>query len=417
MQMELPNASVYLDIRRKKQNGLFPVKLRVYYKEQRKLYPTEFELSEETFERSYGVNKPRQEYKELKRKLVALETKANESIAELKSFSFPAFEKKMFRANSDRNNVIYHYEQYIGKLKEQSQIGTAESYQQSLKSIKAFLKSNSKQVEIKKLPFEQITPDFLNQYENWMEEQGRSKTTVGIYLRPLRAVFNAAIEEGDIEKELYPFSRRKYKVPAGRNIKKALNREALKALFHYPLPENSHREKARDFWFLSYNCNGINVRDIAELKFKNLRADVIVFLRTKTKNTTKSDSKPIVVPLTDFIRQIIVKYGNANSNPENYIFPIFKSARTEEEKRVAVKNFTRFINQHIKPVGKAVGITDDISTYWARHSFTTMAIRNGASMEYIQESLGHNDLKTTINYWGGFEENVKREIADKLMDF
>ena len=68
-------------------------------------------------------------------------------------------------------------------------------------------------------------------------------------------------------------------------------------------------------------------------------------------------------------------------------------------------------------IAKDAGVTESISTYWARHSYSTMAIRNGASMEYLQESLGHQDMKTTLNYFSGFEDKVKREVANKLMDF
>lgn len=415
--MEQPKISIYLDARRKKQSGLYPVKLRLYHGGQAKLYNTDFELSEEGFEKSYLSPKPRAEYKELKLKLTALENKAAAVAKEMKAFSFPAFEKKMFRAHGESNNVIWHYEAYIEKLKQEGRIGTAESYQQSINSIKAFVKSKGRRAAINRLPFEEITPEFLNGYENWMTGNGKSQTTVGIYLRPLRAVFNAAIEAGDVDKETYPFSRRKYQVPAGRNVKKALSKEALRALYTYPIENNAYVEKARDFWFLSYQCNGMNIRDIAELKMKNLSADVISFVRTKTERTTKGNTKPIVVPLTGFIRQIITKYGNPDAGADSYVFPILKTGMNETQKRAAVKNFTRFINQHLKPLAKAAGLSEEISTYWARHSFTTMAIRNGASMELIQESLGHNDLKTTMNYWGGFEEAAKRDIADKLMDF
>jgi integrase/recombinase XerD len=38
-------------------------------------------------------------------------------------------------------------------------------------------------------------------------------------------------------------------------------------------------------------------------------------------------------------------------------------------------------------------------------------------MEFIQDSLGHKDMKTTMNYWDGFEESVKRDISEKIMDF
>jgi site-specific recombinase XerD len=52
-----------------------------------------------------------------------------------------------------------------------------------------------------------------------------------------------------------------------------------------------------------------------------------------------------------------------------------------------VKNFTRFVNQHLKKLAKSLGITEDISTYFARHSFATIAIRSGASMEFVSETL------------------------------
>lgn len=416
MAVPAPKVSIYLDVRRPKPNTIYPVRLRVHYNGQTRMFSAGFKVSEDAFEKAQQP-KPRAEAKELKWQLSAIEEKAAAIIKDLKPFSFPEFEKKMFRASGESSNAIWHYDAYIDKLKKAGRIGTAESYQQSLNSLKAFVKSGGKRTNISGIPFESITPDFLNRYESWMLERGKSKTTVGIYLRALRAIFNVAIEEGDIDKALYPFSRRKYQVPAGRNIKKALSKDALKNLFNYPTEGNEYAEKARDFWFLSYLCNGMNIRDIAELKGKNVSEEVISFVRTKTERTTKGNTKPIVVPITGFIRQMIAKYGTPNTSTEDYLFPILKTGMSEEKKRAAVKNFTRFINQHLKPLAKAAGLSEEISTYWARHSFTTMAIRNGASMEMIQESLGHNDLKTTMNYWGGFEEAAKREIADKLLDF
>ena len=45
------------------------------------------------------------------------------------------------------------------------------------------------------------------------------------------------------------------------------------------------------------------------------------------------------------------------------------------------------------------------------------AIRKGASMEFISEALNHSNLKTTKNYFAGFEDDKKKEFADSLMDF
>ena len=64
-----------------------------------------------------------------------------------------------------------------------------------------------------------------------------------------------------------------------------------------------------------------------------------------------------------------------------------------------------------------VAIDENISTYYARHSFSTNAIRSGASMELVSEQLGHADLKTTQNYFSGFEDDSIEDLTKKLMNF
>jgi len=82
----------------------------------------------------------------------------------------------------------------------------------------------------------------------------------------------------------------------------------------------------------------------------------------------------------------------------------------------AVQNFTRYVNQHLAKLCKANDLPI-ISTYWARHSFATVAVRKGASMEFMRESLGHSDMKTTLNYFAGFDDEAKKELALSIMDF
>jgi len=47
----------------------------------------------------------------------------------------------------------------------------------------------------------------------------------------------------------------------------------------------------------------------------------------------------------------------------------------------------------------------------------TNAIRKGASMELVSEALNHHDLKVTQNYFAGFEDEQKKDLARKLTDF
>eukprot|EP01037_Dinobryon_pediforme_P018687 gene18687-18987_t len=407
--------NLYLDERKIETGEKAPVKLRLYIsRTDIRHYHTNRYLTGEQFNESYLAAKPKKAYKELKIALDAIVVKANNIITKMDGvFVLAKFEREMFGAPASATDVVPHYHTYINELNRNERSGTASNYDLSLKSLLSFAGKDKKPAT--KLPFTSITVDFLNRYEKWMAAEEKSKTTVGIYLRPLRAIFNKAIEEGNIAADIYPF--KKYKIPTGQNIKKALDKSELKTLYIAKLEPGSFKEKARDFWFFSYQCNGMNFRDIAELKYKDINKKSFSFLRHKTLHTTKDKPKPIIVPLTEPIKAMIERYGTKPILPDNYVFPILDKSMDEKEKMRVNQNFIRFVNQHIQKLAKDLGLDTDISTYYARHTFTTTAIRNGAKMELIQESLGHHSLSTTQNYWAGFEDDVKQEIANKLMDF
>jgi integrase/recombinase XerD len=161
----------------------------------------------------------------------------------------------------------------------------------------------------------------------------------------------------------------------------------------------------------------MNVKDIAQLKFKDIDESYIKFYRAKTRFTTKTDLKLITVYQNDNVKSFINEYSVKDKNPDNYVFGILSNSMTEEQKRAKIKNFTRFINQHLKKLCESIGLPKNISSYWARHGFATTSIRNGASMEEIQESLGHKDIKTTQVYFDGFEDDAKKKLANNLMNF
>ncbi|WDF79052.1 site-specific integrase [Mucilaginibacter sp. KACC 22773] len=404
--------SLYHDTRKPNADGLYPIRIQVYYGKQR-YFPTNIRLSKEDFEDSYKTQKPKGDrLKDLKIELNSIESKANEVVDELKIFTFEKFEKLLFATKISLTNIIDHYNNYIKVLDKNDQTGTASSYSCSINSIKEYINSSRKN-PIEVITFDMITPDFLNKYENWMIAQDNSKTTVGIYLRATRKIFNQAIEDGLIDKEIYPF--KKYKIPTGKNTKKAIESPDLKKLFNADTKGNIFQEKAKAFWFFSYQCNGMNIRDISELKFKDLHGTYFSFLRHKTIRTTKEDPKPIIVPMTDYVKWVIEKYGNKKGRPNDYVFPIFTPGMDAKERHRVNQNFVRFINQHMKKLANSVGM-DIKGTMEARHSFTTQVTRK-QGMEFAQEALGHTTLNTTQNYFAGFQNETKKEMADMLMKF
>ncbi|GAG93834.1 unnamed protein product, partial [marine sediment metagenome] len=81
--------SVALDKRRKKTNGKFPVRLRVFIPEtsKQKLYGTIFDCTQKEFDSIWKTIKPKKEFKTLKLQFQSIETKANEVATKLNTFN------------------------------------------------------------------------------------------------------------------------------------------------------------------------------------------------------------------------------------------------------------------------------------------------------------------------------------------
>jgi site-specific recombinase XerD len=411
--------SIYLDIRRIKKDGTFPVKLRVFqsYPKQQKLYATAFNMTKEEFDNTWTNDHPRQEFKENRAKLFEIEIKAQKIIDAMAIFTFEIFERRLFMRPGIGSSVKQQFTKTIESLQQSDQYGTSECYTLCVKSLEAFLKY-SKKTNIENLQFQEITPGFLKEYEKYMvQHKGRSYTTVSIYLRTLRALFNIVIKEELVKRDYYPFGNKKdgkYEVPYSQKVKKALTSVQLKALFETD-PQTPEQERAKDFWFLSYSCSGINMKDIAQLRCKDFDRQTIKFYRAKTINTTRN-KKELKVYLNDYSLSIIEKYRDVKTKSDDYLFPILYKGMDMVAKDKAISNFTRLVNQHMAKLCKANDLSP-VSTYWARHSFATNSIRKGASMEFIQESLGHGSIATTQHYFAGFEDDSKRKFAETLMDF
>ena len=411
----------YLDTRYAKQGNTYPLKFRVWNRatKKAKLYETGYDFTEKEFASVWKSQKIRKKDEGLNKRLQSDLSEVRELADSINPFTFETFERNRNRTASDTTRVQWHYKDAIVGYYKNDQAGTAENYDSSLKSLAIFSAKNikgRKAIDIEALQFSDIDVGFLNAYEKYMLDEGKSISTVAIYLRPLRAVFNNAIEAGDIDRKIYPFGKRKYQIPSVRNTKKALSREQLKKLFE-AVPQTPEQERAKDFWFLSYNLNGLNLKDIALLKNPDIEDGVITIFRAKSMRTKKQNLSKLVIHLNGYSTRIIEKYRNPDTEPGAYIFPIFTPGMDATGQRRTIKNFAKFVNQHMKKLAITNGITGKISNYYARHSFATQGIRNGASKELMQELLGHESYDTTEKYFAGFDDETRKEFAESLMDF
>jgi integrase/recombinase XerD len=397
--------SIYLDTRRKIKNGKYPVKLRITFQRASRFYSTKYQLTTENFDKAINPKSTRK-YKELRLDFAKIETRAAKIISRMPFFSFENFKKEFESTKKiSSDSVIYRIEDLKALLEEQGRRETASIYSNLKKALEGFQSD-------KKLTFVQITPDYLQRFDLWMRENGKGQTTVGIYMRHLRRIFNMAIEEGLIQKSIYPFGKgsNHYKIAEPRNVKKGLLISDIKKIFDYQPKEEASEGYYRDLWLFSYLCNGINVKDICELKYDNIEGGEITFNRSKTKNSDRTP-KPIVIVIIKQINDIIQRWGTGDI----YIFPILKPGMNAEDTLKRVKSVTKSINKYIKIIAGKVGIEQNVSTYTARHSFATILKRSNVSIEFISDALGHKNINTTEAYLGSFEKDERITNAENLI--
>jgi integrase/recombinase XerD len=401
------STALFLDTRRPyNKTGKYPLKLRVTFNRLTHFYNVVIDNKKLVLSKAVFVNinslKTIKDNKELKTKINLVLDEANNIIENIDHFNFEKFEKIYLQ--NKHNSLPDFFNSKIDRLNSENRIGTAVSYNCCLNSLQAF-KSD--------LNFTDITPEFLSNYERDMVLKENSLTTVGIYLRSLRAIINEATEAGMLRNFDYPFGKSKYQIPKGNNVKKALQKKEINKIVNYQ-PKNKFEEKAKDFWLFSYYANGMNITDILKLKFKNLDGDKFVFFRSKTINILKGDPKPITVFITPPLKKIIAKWKNNSKKPNDYIFPFLQADIDAVEEKRIIQNFTRFINQHLKNITNNLKMSN-ISTYTARHSYATAILNLGGNVKLISDNLGHNSLQTTEQYLNGFDDKIKRRMANKLI--
>jgi site-specific recombinase XerD len=413
--MQKISVSITLDTRWKAKNKKAVVKLQVYQPEpkKQKLYQTPFRLTEEEFKAAWKDRKPKDEFKELRRKLEALEAKAVKIVETLEPFTFEAFEEKFFNAaKSDYKNAFNIFDEIEKQKLETGAVSTAEKYRLAKISLQNYLKHKNQDSE--KLNFEKVTVQFLESYQSFCENvKHLSAATIGIYLRNLRAVYKIGIKKGTASLDRYPFLKENYTIPTSKKVNKALTESQLKQLWETE-PQTPEQARAKDFWFFSYFTFGMNTRDVCELKHNSIDSDSIQYIRAKTKNTKKERTIK-QVPLTNSLRQIIER----RRNPESaFLYGIIDEKDTPAQRHEKIRNFNKVVNHHFRAFAKAAGIdpnfAEQIGTYHARHSFATVSIRKGKSIALVSEILHDGNLKVTENYINSFPKEAFKELSNDL---
>jgi len=150
---------------------------------------------------------------------------------------------------------------------------------------------------------------------------------------------------------------------------------------------------ARDVFMLSFYLIGINIKDLCSLK--EIQDGRIEFNRAKT-------GRPYSLKVYPEAQEIINKYKG------NRWLLNFSDLYTD------YRNLNKIINKKLKTIGGKVDINLPIATYYARHSWATIASSLNISKDIIQHALGHG-LNTVTDLYVDFDLNKVDEANLKVI--
>ncbi|WP_347077987.1 site-specific integrase [Bacteroides stercoris] len=389
----------YLDKRRQKKDGTYPIKLNVFHNKQI-MIATQLSASEKEWNgNEYSVRA--QNYKP--RNIVArgIINKAEtviftlEQQEKLKSTTDKALKKLIEDAISSKvenqKTFLYYLDEFVSKKTNQ---GTKSIYTTTRNKIEEYDSHCT---------FESMDKSWLENFEAWMAKTMKVNA-YAIHLRNIRSVFNYAIDEEYTT--LYPF--RRFSIKKEETRKRSLTAEQLRLLRDYPCEE--YQIRYRDMFMLMFYLIGVNAADLFNAKHSALVNGRFEYKRAKT-------GKLYSIKVEPEAQAIIEKYKG-----KDYLLNIM-------DEYVNYKDFLHRMGIGLKQIGeterKGLGgkksrnpLFPDLSSYWARHTWATVAAELDVPKEVIAHALGHSWANsTTTDIYIRFDMKKVDEANRKVIDF
>ena len=305
-------------------------------------------------------------------------------------------------------NFGEYLDYFIQQLKEENRLGYAESFKGLKSSIILYCDNLD-------FLFSDIDQQWLKGYEMFLIRSGKKENTVGIRFRSLRVLYNRAVSEKLVKREYYPFDDFKVSRFHEQTMKRAISKEDIKRIMSLDLHtvttyHSPYLSLGRDLFLFSYLSCGINLTDMARLRYCDVFEGRLSYHRQKTGKLISFQLQPMALDIID-------KYRKPEATPNDYVFPILdrKVHKTAVQIRDKVRKANKAANKALHRIGEQLGIPIDLTTYVARHSYATVLKRSGVSTAIISESLGHSSERVTQIYLDSFENSQIDEAMKNLL--
>lgn len=303
---------------------------------------------------------------------------------------FPLMVKNAYLTPEDYYMLGYQFEEQLKHLK--SRIGknltkeTYYRYELTWRRLQNFIKEKYNSSDI---PLEKINLRFLEKFYLFLREKHDcANDTAQKFMQKLEAVLIYAEKMRVIPSNPFLFYTYQFDKKKPVYLTKQEIDRIWKKQFKTP-----RLTLVKDLFIFS--CyTGLSFAEICNLRKDNIQKmnDGSSWIFIKRKKTDVMS----YIPLLPIPIQLIGKYQNAKN--EDLVFNTYTNQKT---------------NEYLKEIAEVCGIRKNLIFHLARHSFGTLALSYGVSIESISGMLGHTNITTTQIY----AQITKQKIGEEMKGF
>lgn len=294
------------------------------------------------------------------------------------------------KEQSDRHSLMEVFRAHNEKCRALSGIslapGTVIRYETSLRLTEAFLRTTYKKEDCY---LDEITHQFVEDYDFYLRTVRRCcHNTTTKYLLNFKKIIRIALAKGWMKKD--PFAQVHFHFePVEREF---LEKQELKVLLNKKITITRLAQVRDIFCFCC--LTGLAFMDVQQLKPEHLVADIhgkiwIRKARQKTKNMCN-------IPLLDEAQKIIDRYrDHPYCQTHGVLLPVCSNQK---------------MNSYLKELADICGIRKNLSTHCARHTFATLTLASGATIDNVAKMLGHANVNMTRRYAKVLDSSIMRDM-------
>ena len=266
------------------------------------------------------------------------------------------------------------------------------------KNLRAFVEDKG----LQDMPISTITEDLFEEYRFFLKKRGLKGSTINNNLCWLSRLMFRAVSKRIIR--CNPFEHAKYEKEENK-IRFLQKSEILKLM---AMKMNDREAELARQMFVFSCFTGLAIADMEQLQHKHIQtaADGRKYIR-KERQKTKVE---FIVPLHP-IAETIIRHcmEEQEENGEQ------QAVKGKGDSLILPHECSRsVINDRLSIVGKACGIKERLSFHMARHTFGTMTLNAGISIESIAKMMGHASISSTQIYAQVTDKKISEDM-DRLI--